>query len=252
VSAGLTGPVAMLGLSTQRPAPGRAASTDPALSTARAFGRALGADGITVGSAIDRAASPEAAPDLGEVRSAPVADLTALALGDSDNALTESLARQAAVQAGRSTSFTAVAAWVKESVASRGVAVDGVTLIDTSGLSTGTLIPVRVIGDLLALAAGGKHPALQDVVARLPVAGLTGTLAGRFGRGPAHSAAGLARAKTGTLTGVAALAGTVVDRGGRLLTFAILADRVPPGVGTLTARAALDRFVATLAACGCR
>ena len=252
VSAGLTGPVAMLGLSTQRPAPGRAASTDPALSTARAFGRALGADGITVGSAIDRAASPEAAPDLGEVRSAPVADLTALALGDSDNALTESLARQAAVQAGRSTSFTAVAAWVKESVASRGVAVDGVTLIDTSGLSTGTLIPVRVLGDLLALAAGGKHPALQDVVARLPVAGLTGTLAGRFGRGRAHSAAGLARAKTGTLTGVAALAGTVVDKGGRLLTFAILADRVPPGVGTLTARAALDRFVATLAACGCR
>jgi D-alanyl-D-alanine carboxypeptidase/D-alanyl-D-alanine-endopeptidase (penicillin-binding protein 4) len=251
IDAGLTGPVAMLGLSTQRPAPGRAASTDPALSTARAFSRALATNGMTVAAAVDRTASPKGAPDLGVVNSAPTADLMALALDDSDNALTESLARRAAVQAGRPTSFAAVAAWVRERVASQGVAMDGVTLIDTSGLSRGTLIPVRALGDVLTLAAGKQAPALQDVVARLPVAGLSGTLADRFGKGSAHSAAGIARAKTGTLTGAAGLAGTVVDEDGRLLTFAILADQIPPGVGTLTARAALDRFVATLAACGC-
>jgi serine-type D-Ala-D-Ala carboxypeptidase/endopeptidase (penicillin-binding protein 4) len=251
INAGLTGPVAMLGLSTQRPASGRAASTDPALSTAQAFRRVLAADGITVAPAIDRMASPTGAPDLAEVQSAPLADVLALALGDSDNALVESLARQAAVQARRPTSFAAVAAWVREVVASEGVAMDGVTLIDTSGLSRGTLIPARALGDVLTLAVGKQEPALQDVVARLPVAGLSGTLADRFRKGPAHSAAGIARAKTGTLTGAAALAGTVVDKDGRLLTFAILADQIPPVVGTLTARAALDRFVATLAACGC-
>ena len=251
INRGLTGPVAMLGLSTQRPTPGSAASADPALSTASAFGRALAADGLTVAAAIDRAASPEGAPELGVVRSAPLSDVLALALDDSDNALAESLARQGAAKAGRSTSFAAVAGWVMEMVASKGVAMDGVTLIDSSGLSRGTLIPVRAIGDVLSLAAGGQDPGLQIVVAQLPVAGLTGTLTDRFRKGPAHSAAGIARAKTGTLTGASALAGTVVDKDGRLLTFAILADKVPPGLGTLTARAALDRFVATLAACGC-
>ena len=251
INAGLTGPVAMLGLSTQRPAPDKAASTDPALSTARAFRRALSAEGITVAPVIDRATSPEGAPDLGVVQSAPLAELMALALDESDNALTESLARQGAVQAGRPTSFAAVSSWVKETVASAGVAMEGVTLIDTSGLSGGTLIPVRALGDVLSLAVGGRNPALQKVVVQLPVAGLSGTLADRFLKGSVHLAAGIVRAKTGTLSGASSLAGTVVDKDGRMLTFAILADKVTPGVGTLNARAALDRFVATLAACGC-
>jgi len=180
-----------------------------------------------------------------------LADVLALALSNSDNALTESLARQAAHKAGRSTSFAAVAAWVKITVEAKGIHTEGVTLIDTSGLTRGTLVTARALGDVLVLAAGGKDPALQQIVAQLPVAGLSGTLADRFLTGSAHSAAGVVRAKTGTLTGASALAGTVVDRDGRLLTFAILADRIPSGVGTLTARAALDRFVATLASCGC-
>ena len=252
ISKGLTGPVAMMGLSTQPSGMGRAAAlTDPALSTAQAFRKALASNGLTMAPAIDRAASPEGAPDLGVVRSAPLADVLALALRDSDDALTESLARQAASRAGRPTSFAAVTAWVRETVAAKGVDMEGVTMIDTSGLSRGALIPARALGDVLALAAGGQDPALQQIVAQLPVAGLSGTLAGRFLTGSAHSAAGIARAKTGTLTGVSALAGTVVDKDGRLLTFAILADKIPPGAGTLTARAALDRFVATLASCGC-
>ena len=252
IAYGLTGPVAMLGLSTQRPVRGNAAPRDPASSAAKAFRRLLVGHGLTVARTIDRAAAPVGSPDLGLVRSAPLTDVLALALADSDNALTESLARQAAVKAGAGTSFAAVAAWAKDTVSAKGIDMEGVTLIDTSGLSGGNLVPARVLGDALALGAGGQDPALQEVVAQLPVAGLSGTLAERFRRGPAHAAAGIARAKTGTLTGASGLAGTVVDRDGRLLTFAILADRIPAGVGTLTARAALDRFVATLASCGCR
>ena len=248
---GLTGPVAMLGLSTQRPVRGTAAPDDPASSTARAFRSLLAARGLTVARGIGRLTAPEGAPDLGVVRSAPLTDVLALALAESDNALTESLARQGANEGGARTSFAAVTAWVKKTLGAKGVDVKGVTLVDTSGLSGGTLVPARALGDVLALAAGGQDRALLEVVAQLPVAGLSGTLAERFRKGSAHAAAGVARAKTGTLTGASGLAGTVVDRDGRLLTFAILADRIPSDAGTLNARAALDRFVATLASCGC-
>jgi D-alanyl-D-alanine carboxypeptidase/D-alanyl-D-alanine-endopeptidase (penicillin-binding protein 4) len=251
INEGLTGPIAMLGLSTQRPVPGSASPPDPASSAASAFRKALSGLGITVAPKIDRLPSAPTSRELGVVRSAPLVDLVALALRDSDNALTESLARQAAAKAGRPTSFSAVTAWVKETVAAKGVNMAGVAMVDASGLSQGSLITARTLGDVLSLAAGGTDPALQDVVARLPVAGLSGTLADRFVKGPAHAAAGIVRAKTGTLTGASALAGTVVDKDGRLLTFAVLADRIAPGAGTLTARAALDRFVATLASCGC-
>ncbi len=83
------------------------------------------------------------------------------------------------------------------------------------------------------------------------MAGWSGTLHDRYGASPEAAAAGRVRAKTGTLTGVSSLAGAVRDASGRLLIFALDADRAPPG-GSQAADAALDRVAATLAACGCR
>ena len=112
--------------------------------------------------------------------------------------------------------------------------------------------PARVISDVIQLGADGSQPGVAQALTDLPVAGLSGTLAERFSASAAAAAIGAVRAKTGTLTGVQGLAGTVLTADGRVLTLVVLAEGSAPGQGTVAARAVLDRIAATLAACGCR
>jgi D-alanyl-D-alanine carboxypeptidase/D-alanyl-D-alanine-endopeptidase (penicillin-binding protein 4) len=256
IDLGFTGGVSQLGLAGQRAVPYKPAPANPEAATAAAFVAALAQVGITATlrpQATWSTAAPEGAAELGRVESAPIGDVLALALADSDNALTEGLARQAAVKDGRSATFEAAVSFVEDTLAAQGVDLTGVTLKDTSGLTSGQAIPPRVVSDVLQRGTDGSVPGMQQVVAALPVAGLTGTLHDRFDTVRTRVVAGLARAKTGTLTGASGIAGTVIDADGRVLSYVVLADRISGGgVGTLAARAALDRFVATLATCGCR
>ncbi|MDP9239867.1 MAG: D-alanyl-D-alanine carboxypeptidase, partial [Actinomycetota bacterium] len=103
---------------------------------------------------------------------------------------------------------------------------------------------------LLSAAARDDTPRLRAALTGLPVAGFTGTLDDRYRVGATRIAAGEVRAKTGSLTGVSTLAGVVRDTDGRLLAFALLADRVPAG-GTRGAEAALDALATALSRCGC-
>lgn len=253
VASGISGAVAMLGLSTERASEQHPGSADPVASTRAALARLLTERGfrVAMGNRITKAAastSSSAPVVLGSIESAPVRDQLALALTESDNALTEILTRQAAVRSGARADFASVGAWVVSRVAELGVDTRGATLSDASGLSRQNRVTAKLLTDVLVLGYDGTHPVLRTALDGLPIGGLTGTLADRFGAGPDHQAAGRARAKTGTLTGANALAGSVVDDSGRLLVFAGLVANAETGAS----RAALDRFVATLAACGCR
>ncbi|GAA5031241.1 hypothetical protein GCM10023258_29200 [Terrabacter aeriphilus] len=250
-SSGITGAVAMLGLSTQRAHGGSPGPADPVAAARTAFATQLEALGVAVETE-PRDESPTggaaaAGPVLGSVESAPVRDQLALALTDSDNALTEILARQAAFRSGAGTDFAAVGGWVVAEVRALGLDTTGLRLVDASGLSRENRVRATLLSDVLVLGYDGAHPVLRRALDGLPIGGLTGTLATRF-TGAQHDAAGRARAKTGTLTGANALAGSVVDDDGRLLVFVGMVA----GTGTNDARAALDRFVAAIASCGCR
>ncbi len=254
VAAGYARGVSMIGLDVDRPEPGHPSPTHPERSVAAALVTALAEEGISATIAATKPYAAHARADaveLGAVRSAPYADVLALALDDSDNALMENLARQAAVASGRPATEAGVTGFVTSALTDLGIDLTGIRLADASGLGVGSTVTVRALAQVLALAASGERPALAASVAALPVAGLTGTLTERFGGTRTRAVAGIPRAKTGTLTGVSSLAGTTVDADGRLLLFAVIADDVPR-TGTDPARGALDRLVTGLTGCGCR
>jgi D-alanyl-D-alanine carboxypeptidase/D-alanyl-D-alanine-endopeptidase (penicillin-binding protein 4) len=246
---GITGAVAMLGRSDERARQNDPGPADPVVSTRDALRKRLVERGLRVQLADDPETTAAAdAPVLGSVSSAPVGEQLALALSESDNALTEILARQAAFRSGAGTDFAETGAFVVEQVAALGIDTAGTKLVDASGLSRDNRVTAELLAEILVLGYDGEHPVLRAALDGLPVGGLTGTLGDRFDSDTTSDAAGRARAKTGTLTGANALAGSVVDDDGRLLVYAGLVANA----GTNPARAALDRFVAALAACGCR
>jgi len=141
--------------------------------------------------------------------------------------------------------FGGVGTVVRAQLTDLGLPTGGVRVADGSGLSLDDRVSAQLLTAILTLAARADRPALHALFTGLPVAGYSGTLATRY-RGPnGNPADGVLRAKTGTLTGVNGLAGYVVDAKGRLLSFAVLADRVT--AGTLPAEAALDRIGTALA-----
>ncbi|MEU2062037.1 D-alanyl-D-alanine carboxypeptidase/D-alanyl-D-alanine-endopeptidase [Streptomyces sp. NPDC013455] len=217
--------------------------SDPAAAAAAAFAEFLGDAGITTTSPGPSKAGTRA-QTLATVSSPPLSDLVERMLTNSDNDIAEALARHTALASGEPASFAGGARAIGTQLRKLGVPLSGASFHDGSGLDRADRLTAGLLTALLAEAGDPDRPGLRPVLTGLPVAGFTGTLSTRYTDG----ASGLVRAKTGTLTGVNTLAGTVVDQDGHLLAFAFLAsgtDSAPE------AQAALDEAATALARCGC-
>jgi D-alanyl-D-alanine carboxypeptidase/D-alanyl-D-alanine-endopeptidase (penicillin-binding protein 4) len=212
----------------------------PDIAAGKKFGDLFGFSGV-----VEQRVAPEDAKVLGEVLSPPMASLVEMMLVDSENVVAEALARQAALAKILPGSFAGGAAATRAVLAELGVADSQVGLVDASGFSYANRVTAKQLTDLLVKVASPQHPQLRPIISGLPVAGFSGTLTRR----DQGSGLGVVRAKTGTLNGVNSLAGFVVDKDGRLLAFAVVADITN---NTPRAEGALDRLAAAIASCGCR
>nr|WP_243869923.1 D-alanyl-D-alanine carboxypeptidase/D-alanyl-D-alanine-endopeptidase [Amycolatopsis granulosa] len=219
----------------------------PANTVLQTFAQRLGA------TAAGTATAPRDARVLGEVKSAPLSELIAHALEASDNTLADAIGRMTAKATGNDPSFAGAAQATLSVLAQHGFDVSQVRLSDESGLSPQNTVPAKLLAQILAAASGpdakdARTARLRPLLAGLPVAGGSGTLAGRYEDTASRSGRGWVRAKTGTLSGVHTLAGVVLDADGRVLVFALMSD----GADQRSARAALDVVAASLQGCGCR
>ena len=217
---------------------------DPAADAATRFARFLAADGVKTTSPGPSRGTTRA-QTLASVSSPPLSALVERMLTNSDNDIAEALARQTALATGAPAGFAGGASAIAAQLKKLQLPVQGARFTDGSGLNRDDRLTADLLTALLVKAGAPAHPELRPVLTGLPVAGFTGTLTSRYTDG----AAGVVRAKTGTLTGVNTLAGTVVDQDGRLLAFAFLASQTS---NPMSAQAALDRTATALAACGCR
>ncbi|WP_278235430.1 D-alanyl-D-alanine carboxypeptidase/D-alanyl-D-alanine-endopeptidase [Isoptericola sp. AK164] len=248
-AAGYVAPVAALAVDVARLEDEKYAprQSDPAMAAAETFAEALADRGLTVAGSVRRHEAPSSAREIGRVESAPLGAVVDYFLAESDNTLTEVVGRVVALDAGLPGSQAAAISEVVAAVERLGVDLSGAELMDLSGLGVGSLLtPAQVVATLEVAA---QDPALRETLIGLPVAGMQGTLADRFGQD--NPGRGYTQAKTGSLPDTRSLAGTVVTADDRLLLFTVIADRIPDGQ-SFGANFIIDDFVGDLAACGCR
>jgi D-alanyl-D-alanine carboxypeptidase/D-alanyl-D-alanine-endopeptidase (penicillin-binding protein 4) len=179
----------------------------------------LEAAGIRVGGVAKPGfASPDAVL-LESFEGLPLRSVVDLFLKYSNNFIAESLLKQIGhVDSGAPGSWENGAASLRARLAALGLPLDGITLIDGSGLSRENRVSARLLVAALRRAESsfGVGP---DLLAALPIAGEDGTLRRR-----AEDARRQVRAKTGTLDGVTSLAGYARTERGRELAFALISN----------------------------
>ena len=204
------------------------------------FAARLAEQGITVSGSPVPGATPQSEP-IATVRSATIGELLTYTLRNSDNTQAELLGRLVALSAGAENSPAGATAAVRAQLEAAGVPVDGLTMADCSGLTPGSTATVETLMHV-QIAATQTGNATASFIEGQPISGLTGTL-GLASRSFTADAKGLVRGKTGSLTGVRSLAGSVSRRSGGILYFAVIVNN---SLDSASATAAIDRFASAL------
>jgi D-alanyl-D-alanine carboxypeptidase/D-alanyl-D-alanine-endopeptidase (penicillin-binding protein 4) len=201
--------------------PKHIAAPAPATHAAGRFTSLLQQRGVTVTGGVGEGTAPKSARPFVSLDSAPMREIVAEMLRESDNLTAELLVKELGARFARAGTTAAGLRVVRDTLAGLGLPVDHVTAVDGSGLDRGDRASCTVVMAVLR-KAGEDSPIGTGV----PVAGRDGTLSQRF---QGHPAAGRLRAKTGSLDNVVGLSGWVDPAAGddAPLTFAFLANDVP-------------------------
>ena len=221
---------------------------DPAKTAADAFAAALKKQGIAV-SRVHAAKAAGSAAKVASVSSTTLDQIVEQVLRTSDNDGAEVLLRQAAVGAGRKGTFADGIAVVRDRLTRLGAWQPGTSLQDGSGLSRSIRVPATTLVRVLRVAGEEGHPELRGLLTGLPVAGVEGSLATKFGDDESLAGRGVVRGKTGTLSQVHALAGVLRTRDGALLAYAFVVNKPK---NEYNATVWLQRVTSALSTCGCR
>lgn len=255
---GVAAPVSSLVVDGARIPGGEARQPDPAQAAARAFADLLAERGVSVDA--PQPGPVGAARQIAATESFPLSQIVQTMLTDSNNDYAEILGHLAGATRFGVGTFETGSQAALATLTSMGISTSGITLFDASGLSVDNRVPTRTFAQVLtamtrSASTGADGGSVLDgswgwpVLGGLAIAGVTGTLADRFYTESSYAGAGVVHAKTGTLTGVSSLAGTVVDRDGRLLVFAFTTNSA---TDVAAARASLDDAATVLARCGCQ
>jgi D-alanyl-D-alanine carboxypeptidase/D-alanyl-D-alanine-endopeptidase (penicillin-binding protein 4) len=210
----------------------------PALGAAMAFAEALRRAGVGVAGRVRVGVAPAETSDLATIESPPLSAILRYMDHESDNFTAELLLKQlGAVDKNAGTTWAGASA-VRDALAQNGVPLQGLRIVDGSGLSVLDRLTAQAV--VAILRAAWADPAIRSTfVAALPVAGVNGTLDDRLRSAPAR---GNVFAKTGTTADASALSGYA----GRRYVFSVLNNGSPLCVWC--ARRAQDRFASVLAA----
>ena len=196
---------------------------DPNEAAAREFTLLLEARGVEVGQSASAGTAPAGAVVVASIDSAPLSDVVAEMLGNSDNNTAEMVVKELGYTVAAPGTREAGLGVVREHLVEWGVDVTQVVLVDGSGLSLDNRLTCDAILTVLQ-RSGFDSPVGQG----LPVAGQTGTLATAF---VDHPVAGRLRGKTGTLNNppfnvdppaVKALAGFLPVEGGSAVEYVLI------------------------------